>query len=68
MGKIMGIIRVRCVEASMLHLTVSIKGIPGANSKPNEVEKTLKMFTRCKFCGECKAERIKLVAFTEIRI
>ena len=32
-------IRVRCAEASMLHLTVSIKGIQGANAKPNEVEK-----------------------------
>ena len=33
MGKIKGIIRGRCVEASMLHFTVSIKGIPGANEK-----------------------------------
>ena len=39
MGKIKGIIRVRCIEASMLHLTVSIKATPGANAKPNEVEK-----------------------------
>ena len=38
MGKIKGIIRIRCVEASLLHLTVSIKGIPGANAKPDEVE------------------------------
>ena len=39
MGKIKGIIRVGCVEASLLHLTVSIKGIPGANAKPDEDEK-----------------------------
>ena len=39
MGKIKGIIRIRCAEGSMLHLTVSIKGIQGANAKPNEVEK-----------------------------
>ena len=41
MGKIKGIIRVRCVEASMLHLTVSIKGIPGADAKSSEVEKNV---------------------------
>ena len=35
MAKIKGIIRVRCVEASMHHLTVSIKGLPEANAKPN---------------------------------
>ena len=39
MGEIKGIIRIRCAEGSMLHLTVSIKGIQGANAKPNEVEK-----------------------------
>ena len=27
MGKIKGIVRVRCVETSMLHFTVSIKGV-----------------------------------------
>ena len=27
------------MEASMLHLTLSIKGIPAANAKPNKVEK-----------------------------
>ena len=41
MGKIEGIIRVRCVEASMLHLTASMKGIPEANAKPDEVEKDI---------------------------
>ena len=39
MVKIKRIIWVRCAEASMLHLNVSIKGIPGANAKLNEVEK-----------------------------
>ena len=43
MGKIKGIIRVRCVEASMLHLTVSIKSIPEANAKSNEVEKDVEI-------------------------
>ena len=33
-----------------------------------KLKRTFKMFTRCKFCGGCKAERIKLVAFTVIRI
>ena len=39
MGKIKGIRRGRCMEVSMFHLTVNIKGIPGADAKPNEVEK-----------------------------
>ena len=39
MVKIKRIIWVRCAEASMPHLNVSIKGIPGANAKLNEVEK-----------------------------
>ena len=34
MGKIKGIIRVRCMEASMLHLTVSLKGITKINPPP----------------------------------
>ena len=38
-GEDHGILGVRCVEASMLHLTLSIKGIPAANAKPNKVEK-----------------------------
>ena len=35
MGKIKGIIRVRCMEASMLHLTVSLKGITKINPPPS---------------------------------
>ena len=38
-GEDRGILGVGCVEASMLYLTLSIKGVPGANAKPNKVEK-----------------------------
>ena len=33
-----------------------------------KLKRMFKMFTRCKFCRECEVERIKLVAFTKIRI
>ena len=35
MGKIKGIIRVRCVETSMLHLTVSIKDVTKITPTPS---------------------------------
>ena len=35
MGKIKGIIRVRCVETSMLHLTVNIKGVSKISPPPH---------------------------------
>lgn len=38
-GEDNGILGIRWVEASMLYLTLSIKGIPGANAKPNKIEK-----------------------------
>ena len=34
-------IRVRCMEASVVHVTVGIKGIPGASAKSNEVVKAV---------------------------
>ena len=41
MGKIKGIIRVRCVETSMLHLTVSIKGVTKINPPPPTTTTTM---------------------------
>ena len=32
------------MEASLLHFTVSIKGVPGGNAKLNEVEKDFENF------------------------
>ena len=42
----------------MLHLSVSIncKGIPRAKQSRTKLKRMFKMFTRCKFCGECEAE------------
>ena len=40
MGKIKGVIRVKCVEASMLHLTVSIKGIIKITPPPSPTTTT----------------------------
>ena len=36
---------------SMLHLTVSIKGIPDANAKLNEVEKDVENVNALQICG-----------------
>ena len=41
MGKIKGIIWVRCVETSMLHLTVSIKGVTKINPPPPTTTTTM---------------------------
>ena len=69
MGKIKGIIRVRCVEASLCSILLwASKVYQTLMQSWTKLKRTLKMLTRCKFVGECEAEWIKLVAFTKIRI